>query len=109
MKPEHKRMSRMLGSFVAAVRLTETERAALAFSALNSLKPDDAELTAAVSIGSAGPPLPSFLGGMEEARLWASYASRCELKAYALASFEAMSAENQAAFFRHISEMETAA
>lgn len=123
MKPEHKRMSRMLGycltlgtadawsgfSFVAAVRLSETERAALAFSALNSLELDHAEMTAAASIGTAGAPLPPFLGGMDEARFWASYASRSELKAYALASFEAMSAKDQAAFFRHISEMEVAA
>lgn len=123
MKPEHKRMSRMLGycltlgtadswsgfSFVAASRLSDTERAALAFSALNSLELDHAETTAAASIGSAGAPLPPFLGGMDEARFWASCASRSERKAYALASFEAMSAKDQAAFFRHISKMEVAA
>lgn len=53
-------MSRMLGycltlgndaawtgfSAVAAARLSETERAALAFAALNSLTPDHAEMTA---------------------------------------------------------------
>ena len=123
MKPDHKRMSRMLGycltlgtadawsgfSFVAVARLTETERAALAFSTLNSLKLDHAEMTAAASIGPADIPLPPFLGGMEEARLWASYASRSELKAYTLASFDAMSAADQAAFLRHIREKEVAA
>lgn len=116
-------MSRMLGycltlgtadawsdfSFVAAVRLSETERAALAFAALNSLDLDQAEATAVASIGCAGAPLPPFLGGMDEARFWASYASRSELKAYALASFEAMSAKDRAAFCRHIREMEVAA
>lgn len=123
MKPEHKRTSRMLGycltlgtadawsgfSFVAAARLSVSERAALAFSALNSLDLEHAEMTAAASIAAAGAPLAPALGGMDDARLWASYASRSELKAYALASFEAMSAKDQAAFFRHVSEMEVAA
>lgn len=123
MKPEHKRMSRMLGycltlgtaeawsgfKFVATARLAETERASLAFAALRSLRPHHAELTAAASIRSAESPLPPFLGGMDEARLWASYASRSELKVYALACFEAMSGGDQAAFFRHIGEVEVAA
>ncbi|MCG7623009.1 hypothetical protein [Epibacterium sp. Ofav1-8] len=123
MKPAHKRMSRMIGycltlgtadawsgfSLVAARRLSETERAALAFSALNSLELDHAEMTAAASIGSAGTPLPPFLGGMEDARFWASYASRSELKAYALACFNAMPASDQAAFFQYISAKEVAA
>ncbi|MGC9370310.1 MAG: hypothetical protein ACP5DX_12285 [Paracoccaceae bacterium] len=122
-RPEYKSMSRMLGycltlgtadawsgfTFVAAARLSEAKRAALAFASLNSLEPEHAEMTAAASIGLAGAPLPSFLGGMEDARLWASHASRSELKAYALAAYEAMSAADQAAFFRHISEVEVAA
>lgn len=116
-------MSRMLGyclaldsaaawsgsSIVAAVRLTETERVALALAALNSLTLDQAEITAGASIDAAGSPLPPFLGGMDEARFWASYAIRSELKAYALASFEAMSATDQAAFLRHIGDQEAAA
>ena len=116
-------MSRMLGycltlgtadawsgfSDVAAVRLSAAERAALAFSTLNSLEPIHAESAAAASIGLAGAPLPPLLGGMDEARSWASYASRSELKAYALASFEAMSATDQAAFFKHINQREVAA
>ncbi len=87
-------MSRMLGycltlptaeawsdfATVAVAQLTPPERAALAFAALNSLSPDDAEMTAAASIGSAGAPLPAFLGGMDDARFWASCASRSELK-----------------------------
>ncbi|MEM8823159.1 MAG: hypothetical protein AAGF30_06075 [Pseudomonadota bacterium] len=116
-------MSRMLGycltvdapdtwadfSFVASIRLSQTERAGLAFSALNSLRSNHAKMTAAASIGAAGQPLPAFLGGIDEARFWASCANRSELKAYALAAFEAMSPRDKAAFFKHINEMEVAA
>jgi len=123
MKPEHKRMARMLGyaltlgnadawsgfGYVAATRLTDTERAALAFSALSSLDPEQATMTAAASIGAAGVPLPPFLGGMDEARFWASCANRSELKAYAIAAYEALSVTDQAAFFRHISNIEVMA
>lgn len=119
-KPEHKRLARMIGfcltlgtydawsSFarVASARLDATERGALAFAALNSLELEHAELTAATVLGRAGNPLPAFLGGMDEARHWASYASRSELRAIALAAYEAMSAKDQAAFFRHIGEVE---
>ena len=111
-------MSRMLGycltvgtveawsgfSLVAAARLSESERAALAYSALNSLEPEEAELTAAARIGSAGVPLPAFLGAMDEARSWAFCASPSELKAYALASFEAMNVKDQAALLRYVRE-----
>ncbi len=123
MKPGHKRMSRMLGycltlgtadawsgfSFVASARLSEIERAALAFSALKSLEVPHAEMTAAAAFRGAGTPLPPFLGGMEEARSWAADAGPAELKAVALAAFEALDPRDQAAFFRHISEMEVAA
>jgi len=111
-KDRHQRAAKMLGycltletpdawngfSLVASLRLTPNERAALALAALNSLEPDEAEMTAAAAIGSAGAPLPPFLGGMDEARFWASYATRAELKAYTLAAFEAMQAKDQAAF-----------
>lgn len=123
MKPEHKRMSRMIGycltlgtfdawsgfSTAAAARLSETERAALAYASLKSLSPEHAELTAATVMGAADSPLPAFLGGMGEARHWASFASRSELKTHALAAFEAMNATDQAAFLRHISKTELAA
>jgi len=115
-------MSRMLGycltdgsadawssfGYVAAVRLSVMERVALAFSALSSLDLDIAELTAAASIGSAGAPLPPFLGGIEEARSWASIANRSELKTHALAAYEAMTTRDQIAFFQHLREMEVA-
>ncbi|MDK3019633.1 hypothetical protein [Pseudodonghicola flavimaris] len=122
-KPTHKRMSRVLGysltlgdaegwavfSKVAALRLSDEERAALAYAVLNSLSPEQAALVAAASMRRASVPLPAFLGGMEDARYWAALASRCELKAYALAAYDAMSAKDQAAFFRHIGEVEIAA
>ncbi|MFC3060375.1 hypothetical protein [Paenirhodobacter populi] len=116
-------MSRMLGytltlgtpdawsdfRFVAVARMTKAERAMLACSALTSLDADTAAMTAAAAIGATGSPLPAFLGGMDDARSWASWASRNELKAYALAAFEAMTPKDQAAFFHHISNIEVAA
>lgn len=123
MQDRHKRVSRMLGytlvigepkgwgdfSVVCSARLTLCERAGLALAALRSL-PDDYMLeTAAAALGATGNPLPSFLGGMEDARDWASWATEHELKAYALACFEAMAPRDQAAFFRHISTVEVAA
>ncbi|UWR34477.1 hypothetical protein K3759_05135 [Sulfitobacter sp. W027] len=121
--PDHKRMSRMIGycltlqtsdawlgfSKVASAKLDATERASLAWAALMALKPEHVELTAAAVLKAAGSPLPAFLGGLDEARFWASCATRSELKAYALAAHDAMSAQDQAAFFQHISEVEIAA
>ena len=123
MKPEHKRMSRALGyaltlgdpvawggfSALCRARLTVIERASLAVAALRSLPDDFALDTSAAALGATSAPLPAFLGGMEDARSWASWASPSELKAYALACFEAMPPKDQAAFFRHISTVEVAA
>ncbi|WP_306043855.1 hypothetical protein [Mameliella sp. MMSF_3455] len=123
MPPAHKRMSKMLGytltlgtsdawsgfSDVAAARLSNEERAALAFASLRSLHPDHAELTARAAIRAAGAPVPAFLGQMDEARSWAALASRAELKSYAAAAFDALSAADQTDFFRYISEVEIAA
>jgi len=120
MLDRHKRMSRMLGytlhlgeagdwaglSTVCRARLTVCERAGLAVAALRSL-PDDYQMeTAIAALGAMGDPLPAFLGGMEDARHWASYATRKELKAYALACFEAMAPRDQEAFYRRISTVE---
>lgn len=123
MKHEHKRMSRMLGycltaddsktwagfSVVAFARLSSAERVSLAFSALNSLSTQTAVSVSAAVIGQAGDPLPSFLGGMSDAKDWAAIAGIQELKAYALAAFEALPLEDQMSFRRHISEVEIAA
>ena len=123
MQDRHKRMSRMLGytlhldepeawggfSTVCRARLTLFERTGLAAAALGSLPASHALDVARASLGAAGDPLPAFLGGMDDARFWASLATPEELKAYALASFEAMTPKDQAAFFRHISTVEVAA
>ena len=84
-------------------------RLALAFAALTSLDPDDATLAAESVIGAAGSPLPPFLAPMDDARFWASLATRRELKAYALASFEAMQPADQAAFLDHVLDRRAAA
>ena len=123
MKPEHKRASRMMGytltlgdpgdwgrfSTFARARLTVTELAGLAAAALGALPEGRAFQVAASILGASGDPLPPFLGGMDDARFWASLATQQELKAYALAAYEAMGARDQAAFFRHISTIEVAA
>lgn len=123
MKPAHLRLSRMLGyaltlgdaagwqsfAMVAEARLSVLERGALAFAALNSLPRDCAETVAAAALGAADAPLPALLGGMQDARAWAKWATPQERKAYALAAFEAMTPQEQAAFFNHISTVEVAA
>lgn len=123
MKPQHKQMSRMLGyslllgtseawqgfGLLAAVRLTEQERAYAAAVLLATLDLDIVEEIAATAVGAAGDPLPPFLGGMDDARSWALWASRSELKAYSLAAFEAMAPKDQAAFYTHIGTVEVAA
>lgn len=123
MHSDHKRMSKMLGyclvldtpdawggfSVVARARMTLKERAALVVAALGSLPYQHAIETVSTVFGAAGDPLPPFLGGMEDARHWAGWASPNELKAYALAAFEAMPSQDKAAFFRHISTIEVAA
>ncbi|WP_124254500.1 hypothetical protein [Cereibacter sphaeroides] len=123
MSPKHKRMARMLGyclvlddveawtafGVVACAKLAERERLSLAVAALATL-PDDRIIEAAsFCLGPTGAPLPPFLGGMDEARFWASCATRAELKAHALAAFEAMSPKDRLAFYRHICEVEIAA
>lgn len=49
-----------------------------------------------------GAPIPAFGSIMASARDWAAMASRTELKAYALACYEAMNGQDQAAFLSHI-------
>ncbi|NDK34665.1 hypothetical protein [Rhodovulum sulfidophilum] len=48
-----------------AARLTARERALLAYAALRSLEPEQAEMTAATVLRAAGAPMPPFLRGME--------------------------------------------
>ena len=117
-----KRASRMLGyalvlndanawqgaSVVFAARLEQGELIGLAFAALRALEPEPREAVFDLAhwgeTEGAGPPLPPFAGVMDDARWWASFASRRELKAYALASFEAMSPRDRAAFLEHVAK-----
>ncbi|MBR9763859.1 MAG: hypothetical protein GYB53_10125 [Rhodobacteraceae bacterium] len=94
---------------VASLRLAPEERAALAYASLHSLSPYHAELTACAALSPIGEPLPSYLGGMQEARSWSEFAALSELKAYALAAYEALPAREQMAFRKHITEVEIAA
>ena len=123
MKSEYQRMSKMLGyalvsdsddgwnafSLVAAVRLKVSERASLAFATLTSLDGETALDVVSAAFEHAGYPLPTFLDPMNEARQWASLATRGERKAYALAAYEALSVEDQIAFCEHISDVKMAA
>ena len=122
-KPAHKAMSRALGycltlgtpdawrsfQFIASQRLRPSERGALAAAVLSTLSDAMAEYLVAEVIGSAGSPLPAFLGGMGDARHWASLATRSELKAYALAAYEALPPKDRKAFASHIGSMRDAA
>ena len=56
----------------------------------------------------AGPPRPTFRDTMDEARLWAGVAYHSELRAYALAAFEAMPGAAQAKFIKHITAKSSA-
>ncbi len=59
-------------------------------------------LVRAVELIAPGHPIPNPYALMAEARDWASWADRDELKAYALACFDALSADDQSAFLAHV-------
>lgn len=120
--PAHKGMSRALGmclhlanqgewlkfSKSALLRLTRAERKSLAKAALLSLGVSSREEVAAEAMSAAGGPLPTFLGEMDDARFWASMATNTELKAYALAAYEALPVAEQNAFRWHVGSVEVA-
>ena len=58
--------------------------------ALSDLEPWQAELVAAKVLKPVGSPLPPFLGGMDEARWWASIATPTEIECFGAACFEMM-------------------
>jgi len=89
-------------AFILNARLSEAENVALAYAALMAIDPKQAELLAAMVLGCTSDPLPAFLGGMSDARYWASWATPRELDAYALAAFEAMQPKRQGAFLSHV-------
>ena len=55
-----------------------------------------------IDVMRAGQPTTGFGPIMAEAREWAVWATRAELKAYALAACEAMNGRDQAAFLGHL-------
>ncbi len=122
-KSSYKRVARAIGyalitgefegwlrfSVIVTARLTSSERAALAWAALTSLDtPEQAEIVAEGVLRHAGPPLPTFMDSMGDARWWASMASLNERKSYALAAYEALPLEEQMSFRNYISEVEVA-
>jgi hypothetical protein len=108
-----KRVSRALGdtllldhpydwfglSIILRARLTARQRAALAYAALLSQDDEDARLTAETALSEgAGQPIAPLFNHMDESAFWADMATPDELDAYALASFNRMAPQRQAAF-----------
>ena len=75
-------------------------------SAIADCDPGDACTIMAAALadlgGGMGSPLPVFETPLADARWWAGYASPAELKAYALACYDAMRPKVQAAFLAHV-------
>ena len=115
-KPEHKRMSRILGytltlgdteawsgfCLLASARLTVAERAALAFMALKSLNREDARETAEAALAGIGAPITPLFDHFDEAMHWADFAEADQIEAYCMATFNRMSPDRQAEFLRHV-------
>lgn len=113
---DHMRASRMLGralhcadaeiwleaDIVWRARLTPKERAAAAYSLLKSLDAEDQQAVVETLFGSQGMPIPPLLSNMEEAADWAFFAEPEQRKATALACFDNMLPNDQAAFVDHI-------
>ncbi len=89
-------------AFVWSVRLTIKERSGLAFAALKSLAPEDAQATAEEALAGAGTPQAPLFGYMDQAAFWADMAEPEELAAICLASFKNMAGDRQAAFLEFV-------
>jgi hypothetical protein len=90
-------------SLILRARLSDRQRAALAFMALKSLDQDDATLTAETALsGGAVQPMAPLFNYMDQAVFWADMAEADELDAYCLASFNRMAPQRQAAFLGFI-------
>jgi hypothetical protein len=83
-------------------RLPAPQRVTLAALSLASLHDDDAALVLDGVCTEAGMPMSDLAMPLEAARHWAKGATRNELKATVLASFEALTPDDQAAFLRHV-------
>ncbi|MFD1341469.1 hypothetical protein [Litorisediminicola beolgyonensis] len=111
----HKRAARSLGcaltldtyeawrdfSTISALRLTDVERAKLAWAALKALEPEQAEIVANTVLGGAGMPIAPLFDELGEAATWVTFASETELDAYCTAAFEAMTEERRKAFLAY--------
>jgi hypothetical protein len=73
-------------------------------AAIADCERDDAVLLMEAALCSmrAGAPDPVFASVMQEANEWADFASEAERKAYALASFNRLSAPDRAAFLAYV-------
>jgi hypothetical protein len=90
-------------SLILRARLSDRQRAALAFMALKSLDQDDATLTTETALsGGAGQPMAPLFNYMDQAVFWADMAEADALDAYCLASFNRMAPQRQAAFLGFI-------
>jgi len=115
--PAHKAVARMVGYVltlgteaawhgltIVFLRLTDHERAGLAFATLRSMDKAQARLTfeAAMGCTGAGMPQAPLFNHMDQAMFWADMAEPASLAAYCLASFNAMPRGRQAAFLDHV-------
>lgn len=86
--------------------LTERQRAGLSLAALKALGPERSAQVFATVHPEAGYPLPTLDNTMHDARWWSSFATQGELKAYGVAAFDAMPAQDKAAFLEWASQDE---
>ena len=89
---------------VTEVRLTTRERVMLAFAALLHMPEADAARAFQAAQPLAGAPPPPFADLLAEARLWSAAATRRELRAHLWATWQALSAEDRAAFLRRVTD-----
>ena len=113
----YKRVARMVGysllltdadawhglTVVLTARLTPKERAAMAWSVLRSLTPEQVVAVAETVLPEGtGAPIPPLFNYMDEAAFWADMAESEALEAYCLAGFNAMPAPRKAAFLEFV-------
>jgi len=89
-------------SFKTKQYRNRAEAATALCHAIAECDPQDACEIMAAALEDLGSPLPVLLSAMDDARWWASFATPNELKAYALACFEAMCPKVRAAFLGHV-------
>lgn len=95
---------------IITLRLSNDERAALAFCGLRSLADEHAEIVMRAAgdlmepqrTDGAGAPISPLFNAMHEATFWAGIAAPAELDAYCLATFDAMHPARRAAFLDYV-------